>query len=425
MIKRAFSRLWNDDRGNALIIAGAALPLIVGSAGLATDTIQWTMMKRQLQRAADSAAIAGVYARLQNQTVSSAVTTDLCVNNVKQTSCATKNMVLSSGFPQSTLPADTGVYRNAVEVTLAIAQPLNFSSMFVSGTPKITARARAGVINGGEYCVLSLENTAVTGLTMWGNASLDLGCGMMTNSTSLNAAAAGGSASVKASPIAAVGGIQSSNNYATGTTFAPFSPSLADPFASVMPTPPTSPCPAADDPDVGSNKTGSIGPGCYKSLSSKGTLNLSPGTYYIDGGGIDIGAQGSINGANGVTIVLSNSSAAANATIGSIEMNGGSNLNLVAPDIGNYKGIAIYQDRRATSGVTAKINGNSGSTFQGALYFPQAALTFTGNSGMQTNCMQLVARRVTFTGSSAVSNVCPANSESGSFTGTSGVRLVG
>ena len=55
MIK-AFKKLWNDKRGNALIIAGAALPLLVGSAGLATDTIQWALWKRQLQRAADSAA---------------------------------------------------------------------------------------------------------------------------------------------------------------------------------------------------------------------------------------------------------------------------------------------------------------------------------------------------------------------------------
>ena len=41
-------KLWRDRRGNALMIAGAALPLLVGSAGLATDTIQWTLWKRQL-----------------------------------------------------------------------------------------------------------------------------------------------------------------------------------------------------------------------------------------------------------------------------------------------------------------------------------------------------------------------------------------
>ena len=56
-------KLVKDRRGNVLAIAAVALPLGVGAAGLATDTIQWTLWKRQLQRAADSAAIAGVYDR--------------------------------------------------------------------------------------------------------------------------------------------------------------------------------------------------------------------------------------------------------------------------------------------------------------------------------------------------------------------------
>src|SRR3954468_16749937 len=78
-----FKKLWRDRRGNALVLAGASLPLIIGSAGLASDTIQWVLWKRQLQRAADSAAIAGVYATMQNQsnatvqTVSAAVNTDV------------------------------------------------------------------------------------------------------------------------------------------------------------------------------------------------------------------------------------------------------------------------------------------------------------------------------------------------------------
>jgi hypothetical protein len=35
-------KILKDRRGNALVIAGACLPMIVGAAGLATDTIQWT-----------------------------------------------------------------------------------------------------------------------------------------------------------------------------------------------------------------------------------------------------------------------------------------------------------------------------------------------------------------------------------------------
>ena len=59
----SFKKLWRDKRGNALVIAAAALPLVLGSVGLASDTIQWSLWKRQLQRTADSAALAGPRSR--------------------------------------------------------------------------------------------------------------------------------------------------------------------------------------------------------------------------------------------------------------------------------------------------------------------------------------------------------------------------
>jgi len=39
-------KLLKDRRGNALAIACAAMPLVIGAAGLATDTIEWTLWKR-------------------------------------------------------------------------------------------------------------------------------------------------------------------------------------------------------------------------------------------------------------------------------------------------------------------------------------------------------------------------------------------
>jgi hypothetical protein len=60
---------------------------------------------------------------------------------------------------------------------------------------------------------------------------------------------------------------------------------------------------------------------------------------------------------------------------------------------------------------------------QGALYFPKADMTFNGNTGAVTNCLQIVAKDVTFTGNSAINNTCPTNSASHSFTGKK-VRLV-
>src|SRR3546814_14759508 len=56
------NRLHRSERGNVLIVGAASMPLLIGSAALAVDTIQLSLWKRQLQRAADSGAIAGAYA---------------------------------------------------------------------------------------------------------------------------------------------------------------------------------------------------------------------------------------------------------------------------------------------------------------------------------------------------------------------------
>src|ERR1044072_7788253 len=80
----SMKRLWKDSSGNAVAIAAGAMPLLPAAAGLAADTIQWTLWKRELQRAADSAALAGVYDRVTkgNTTGTSAVVDhDLTINH--------------------------------------------------------------------------------------------------------------------------------------------------------------------------------------------------------------------------------------------------------------------------------------------------------------------------------------------------------
>ena len=50
-------------------------------------------------------------------------------------------------------------------------------------------------------------------------------------------------------------------------------------------------------------------------------------------------------------------------------------------------------------------------------------ITYQGNTGVNSNCMQIVVKRVSFTGNSSVNNTCPVNSGAGSFTGQK-IRLV-
>ena len=421
-------KLWRDRRGNALVIAAASMPLVIGSAGLASDTIQWALWKRQLQRAADSGAIAGVYSIAElagaRDGVDAAVTRDMTYNS--HVAYATTKTV---GTPTS------GFYSTdpfAVQVQLSVQKKLGFSGMFMNYIPTIRATSVATIVPSGHYCVISLENTSATGITATGNADVDMGCGMITNSTSLTAAVATGSSDVNASPIAAVGGIPASTHWAAGTVLQPFTMAQADPYAAVNPPVPSGSCPAVNVGPPGNgahaNDFTTLSPGCFGNMTLNGNVVLSPGTYVLDGGSLSIGAQANVS-CTGCTFVLTSRDAATNpSSIGNVNINGGANLNLTSSQTGTYAGLLVYQDRRAVNGTDANhqslLNGNATSFFQGAFYFPNQQVTFNGTAGMSTDCMKLVARTVLYSGNMHISNTCPSDSGVLDFTGRK-VRLVG
>ncbi len=418
-------KLWRDKRGNALIIAGAALPLVIGSAGLASDTIQWTLWKRQLQRAADSAALAGVYARVQanaGQTTAAAVTNDLGRNNHT-------NIDLLTGFPEITFPTNAS-WTNGVRVNLAVQKKLGFSSLFLPNPPIINAEATAATVATGVYCVVSLEQTSITGITATGNSTLNLGCGMITNSTSLTAAIATGSSEVHATPIAAVGNISDSDNW-NNAELLPFTVKQADPFANVNP-PSFTPCQGnANKLSVNSNQTvdRSVSDAnktvCVSDMDLKGTIKLGTDTVYvIDSGNFSAGAQAEIS-CTRCTIILTNSSTATSPTIGQVDINGGAEIKMTAPTTGPFRNLLFYQDRRApsTANLVNKINGNSDSVLSGALYFPRQQLQINGTSNLKFTCAQFVSRIVEFSGNGSINNTCTGGYGDGAIMGRH-VRLV-
>jgi Flp pilus assembly protein TadG len=442
-----FRKLWRDKRGNALVIAAAALPLVIGSAGLASDTIQWALWKRQVQRAADSGAIAGVYSIVElsgaRTGVSDAVTRDMLYN-----SHINYTVTKTVGQPTGTYASD--IY--AVQVQLSVQQKLGFSGMFLNYIPTITATGVATVVPSGHYCVISLENTATTGITATGNADVDLGCGMITNSTSLTAAVATGSSDVNASPIAAVGGIPASTHWASGTQLMPFTMAQADPYAAINP-PVSTTFPSGNCPNLNVNNQHTVmtatdfvsgstykpmtgaaaGAMCFNGISINGQVTFPAGSVVVlDGGSLSVGSQGSLT-CDGCTFILTNRDSSSGASIGNMDFNAGATLSLKAPGTAatglaaTYQGIIVYQDRRATDGTSAgnqsRMNGNASSFMQGSLYFPSQQVTFNGTAGMSTQCFQLVARRVYYSGTMNISNSCPADSGAHDFTGKK-VRLV-
>ena len=85
--------------------------------------------------------------------------------------------------------------------------------------------------------------------------------------------------------------------------------------------------------------------------------------------------------------------------------------NITAPTAGNYAGIAIYQDRRASSSSSNTINGGAGNIIRGAIYFPSSTLKINGSGSVDSSgngvslCAMWVARDINLTGNSSMRSV--------------------
>ena len=426
---RAFGwlrRLRESERGNVLLITAAVMPLLVGSAAVGLDTIQMALWKRQLQRSADSAALAGAYAVVQEKSPSNAAQADLVINN--QDLPLSSPALIQQAPPVAPFAGDP----RAVRVVLTAQRSFPFLGFFIGSDPIIEVNATAAAIFQGQYCMVSLEDGNATGITFTGSTNVDLGCGVVSNSRSATAILASGSARIRATPVGAVGGVPASTGYVQPTTLVPYTSKQADPYAGLPRTPsPPSTCQNLGSIDVQPNQTRTINTQNTNTAKNfcitggadiKGTLNLAPGTYYVDGGLFALGSQAVLNG-TGVTIILTSSTPTVPTSFADISMHGGAVVNLSSPPSGTYKGVLFYQDPRTPFGES-RINGNSASIIDGGLYFPSRQLVFNGNTGLQTRCIQLVARRLTFSGNSAVQNQCDENTNGARAFDANFVRLV-
>lgn len=403
--------LFSSERGNVLVVGAAAMPLLIGAAAIAIDTIQISVWKRQLQRAADSSAIAGAYALSLGDDEHDAVHSDLDKNAFP----------LLSQEEAIAVGARLG-YNQTVRVTLTATRTAPFMSIFTNAPQTLVADATAALVNSGTFCMVSLYEGTDPGIDAGGGANVDLTCGMKANCTGTDCVQSDGSSSIKAFPIASVGGLKgSSNNFVPPTRLQPYSAKQRDPFA-YLPNPAPDPAECAANGVLTENTDFTeLGPNpCFMSADVQPNTTLSiPDSVQsvtIYGGNIDF--KGNVT-ANGITWVMTGPDGAA----GDLIINAQANLNLSSPDSGTYKGVLFYRDRRA-SNIEIKINGGASSHLTGALYFPTSDITFAGNADMVVECLQMVGQKLKFRGSAEVKNVCPDGSGASAFRETV-VRLVG
>src|SRR5262245_37573443 len=153
----AVRQLLHEERGNALAMVAFSMPLLIGSAGLAVDTIQWVYTKRDLQAAVDAAALAGVYGIIQNGDMDDAVDRSLASNAELDKRRAVSAEQSPEGYDKDPF---------AVRVRVTSAAKLYFSSLFLSQAPTISAEATATVVETGQYCAFAIGPDGETGITI-------------------------------------------------------------------------------------------------------------------------------------------------------------------------------------------------------------------------------------------------------------------
>jgi len=400
----------NNQAGQALVFVALAMVVLLGFAGLSVDMGVLRHEKRRQQTAADAAAIVGANNLAYGSGMTTGAQNAAAANNYTDgssndvTQCASSTAAVGLVCVQvnngpSYIPTDPHLGdTHYVEVVVSTVQPTYFMKIFGIGQKTVTARAVATNLTGGgpgSNCLYTLGLPAKEiGVDINGHPTLNAPtCGISDNgnfNTKGNALTVNaGTFGVSGPPGSKSGGTVNCQYQINCPSYG--APTVSDPLAA-LPTP----CSLGYSCTGGTSPAGpNFTPGTYSSISlgGSGTFTFAPGIYIIDGaGGLSCTGSPTVTG-TGVMFFFTGTA--------TVNCTGSENITLTAPTPSNcppptcpakYDGILMYQDRADTtngignacppgSSKGPQLGGNTGSSYNGVLYFPADQLWLFGNSG--------------------------------------------
>jgi Flp pilus assembly protein TadG len=420
-----------DESGQMLILVALNMALLLAFLALAIDVGLLFHAKRQMQVAADAAAVAGALDYKYNASVTSAQTAGKAASSANGVTNGTNGAVVTINVPPKSGPytGTTGF------VEAIVSQPSTTFFMSLSKLSSVTVAARA-VVGGGAIsgCVWTLARSG-TDISLTGSGALSApNCSIYDDSSSSNALTLTGSGSITGKAIGIAGGYSKTGSGTLSPTPVTGIAPAADPLAGLAPpTIPTGSCSSNCTPSFTGSSNNSIGPGNYNSISNtgSGTLTLTPGNYIINGSLSNTGSGGLVLGAGNYTITGSFTTTGSGAvtigagqtivegtlsltgsgaltavgvtfyTKGSTTVTGSGSMNLEAPTSGDYNGVLFYQDRSDSSAIS--VTGSGSDTIDGIVYAADAPLTLTG-SGSVNIAADFIADSMSLTGSGTIND---------------------
>ncbi len=429
-------RIRQGESGQMLVLVALSMTVLLGFVALAVDVGLLFRAKRNMQIAADAAAVAGAMDYKYNASILSAQSAGQAA--------ATANGVTSAAFPpcpSTTLtcvtinvPPVNGPYAGTTGFVEAIvSQPTATIFMNISKISSVTVSARAvvgaGAISG---CVWTLAKSG-TDISLSGSGTISApNCSIYDDSSSSNALTLTGSGSITGKAIGISGNYSVTGSGSLHPTPVTGIAPAADPLAGLAPpTIPTGTCSSSCTQSFSGSSNNSIGPGTYNSISNtgSGTLTLTPGNYIINGNLSNTGSGSLVLGAGNYTItgnftdtgsgtltigadqtiVLGNLSLTGSGALtakgvtfytqGSSTVTGSGSMDIEAPTSGTYDGVLFYQDRSDTH--TLAVTGSGSDKIQGILYAANAPVTLTG-SGSVNIAADFISDSISLTGSGTI-----------------------
>lgn len=239
-IRRTFRALRNGASGNATLLVALGMPVLIGGSGIAVDTAQWYMWKREIQFAADQAALAGAWARSNEESRDSYITRARQEFNANVSTTKLINTV-----PVVRLVDYNGGDDNSVVVTVTASKSLPFSSFITGDTAEVAVYAQASFTDGKKFtaCLIATDEDDSGSITIGGNATLTAACGLAALSTSDSSIVINGSPTVEPGWVVSAGGIDDWLSEYSDAEIREYMSGLTDPFANLT-TPTPSPNPA-------------------------------------------------------------------------------------------------------------------------------------------------------------------------------------
>jgi len=384
-----------DESGAAAVLLAILLPALVGMTALGVEVSSWYGSKRQLQSAADAAALSAAYQVFAGQNDAAAAAA----------SDASANGFVSGGGASLTLntPPASGPYAGdaaAAEVILSQPQTILMAGAFLPSLA-VTARAVARVAanSAGKYCALGLDTSATNTVFLNNNAVLpNPNCGVASNSTSQTGLNLSNNASIAGPVSVAANGYGLSNN-ATITGAITKGNIVSDPYSGVVL--PTRPSCTGQTSSGSNNVTVNLTPGTFcsgLSFQNGAVVNMAAGVYFIQSK-FSFQNNATLNATAGTTIVIDGTYA--------ISVNNNALINITAPSSGSTAGVALMGPRNGSPATTQVFSNNTQLNIRGAIYFPTQTVELDNNASSDPNgCVQLIAQRLKFQNNAELPSSC-------------------